>query len=58
MPRLIPFRLAAACALALALVLSIAAIAPAKGPLVNLRVVGGGNKVLADVTLAAGTTSI
>lgn len=58
MPRLIPFRLAAVCALAFAFVLSIAAIAAAKGPLVNLRVVGGGSKVLAEETLAADTTSI
>jgi hypothetical protein len=58
MPRLIPFRLAAVCALAFAFVLSTAAIAAAKGPLVSLRVVRGGSKVLAEETLAAGTTSI
>jgi hypothetical protein len=58
MPRLIPFRLAAACALALALVLSTAALAGSKGPLVSLRVVGGGGRVLAEETLGAGTTTI
>jgi hypothetical protein len=58
MPRLIPFRLAAACALALALVLSTAALAAAKGPLASLRVVGSGGRVLAEETLRAGTASI
>ena len=58
MPRLIPFRLVAACALALVLVLSSAVAAVAKGTPVDLRVVGGGNKVLADEALAASTTSI
>lgn len=58
MPRLIPFRLAAACALALVLVLSTAVAAAAKGTPVDLRVVGGGNKVLAEKALSASTTSI
>jgi hypothetical protein len=57
MPRLASFRLAAACALALLFVLSTAAAAVAKGPLVDLRVVGGG-KTLAEETLGAATTSI
>lgn len=57
MPRLIPFRLAAACALALVLVLSTAAVAVAKGTPANLRVVAG-QKVLAERTLATGTTSV
>jgi hypothetical protein len=57
MPRTIPSRLAAACALAFILVLSNAALAAAKGPLANLRVVAG-QKVLADKTLGATTTSV
>jgi hypothetical protein len=56
MPRLTPFRLAAACALAFILIASTAAIAAAKVP-VNLRVVGGG-KVLAEESLKAGTTKV
>lgn len=56
MPRLIPFRLVAACALACALVLSLAAIAAAKVP-VDLRVVAGG-KVLAEEAGQTGTTSV
>lgn len=47
MPRLISFRLAAACALALSLTLVCAAGAAAK-PLAELRVVGKGGKVLAE----------
>jgi hypothetical protein len=58
MPRLIPFRLVAACALALVLVLSTAVAAAAKGTPVDLRVVGGGSKVLAEKALSASTTSI
>jgi hypothetical protein len=58
MPRLIPFRLAATCALALVLVLSTAAMAMAKGTPVDLRVVGSGNKILAEEALGATTTSI
>jgi hypothetical protein len=57
MPRLFPFRLAAACALALLLLISTAAIATAKVP-ASLRVVGGGGKVLAEGTLNTGTTSV
>lgn len=57
MPRLIPFRPIAACALALALVLSLAAVAVAKVP-ADLRVVGGGGKILAEETLKTGTTSV
>jgi hypothetical protein len=56
MPRLIPFRLAAVCALAFTLVLSITAIAVAKVP-ADLRVVGGG-KTIAEATLKTGTTSV
>lgn len=58
MPRLIPFRPAAVCALAFVLVLSVAAVAAAKGPVAGLRVVGSGGKVLAEDSFGAGTTSI
>jgi hypothetical protein len=58
MPRLIPFRLALACALALLMSLSIAASALAKGVSADLRVVGKGGKVLTEQTLSAGTTTI
>lgn len=57
MPRLIPFRLAAACALALILALSTTALAVAKVP-ADLRVIGGGGKALAEMTLKTGTTSV
>jgi hypothetical protein len=56
MPRLIPFRLAAVCALAFTLVLSTAALAVAKVP-AELRVVGGG-KTIAETTLKTGTVSV
>ena len=58
MPRLISFRLVAACALALALSLTMAAGAVAKGFTANLRVVGSGEKVLAEKTLGTATTSV
>jgi hypothetical protein len=58
MPRLIPHRLAAACALALVLVLSVAAMAAAKGPPIDLRVLGGAGKVLAEDSFGAGTASV
>jgi len=48
MPRLIPFRPAAACALALVLVLSFAAGAAAKRPVAQLRVLGGAGRLLAE----------
>lgn len=53
MPRLIPFRLAAACALALLLFLVVdvttgSTIAPAPKGFVFLRVIGAGGEVLAD----------
>jgi hypothetical protein len=57
MPRLISFRLVIACALALLLVASTAALAAAKVP-VGLRVVGGGGKVLAEEALRTGTTAV
>jgi len=56
MPRLIPFRLAAACALALVLVLSLTASAAAKGPVADLRVIGGGGKVLGEDSFGAAKT--
>jgi hypothetical protein len=58
MPRLIPLRLAAACALVFALVLSLNAVAAAKGVPADLRVVGAGGKVLAETSLRTGTTSV
>jgi hypothetical protein len=58
MPRLISFRLAAACALALSLSLPIAAGAAAKGFSAELRVVGAGGKVLAERTVSTATTSV
>jgi len=58
MPRLVPSRLAAVCALALILVLSTAATAMAKGPLAELRVVGTGGKVLAEDSFGAMTATI
>jgi len=57
MPRLIPFRLAAACALALVLSLPFAASAVAKVS-ADLRVVGKGGKLLTEQTLRTGTTAI
>ena len=56
MPRLIPFRLIAASALALLIVISSAAIAVAKVP-ADLRVVAGG-KTLAEGSLKTGTTTV
>ncbi|HYJ21821.1 MAG TPA: hypothetical protein VEW07_07355 [Solirubrobacterales bacterium] len=58
MPRLIPFRSAVVCALALMLSLSITAGAVAKGVSADLRVVGKGGKVLTEQTLSTGTTAI
>jgi hypothetical protein len=58
MPRFVPFRLAAACALALILSLSIVASAAAKGVSADLRVVGKGGKVLTEERLSTGTTAI
>jgi hypothetical protein len=57
MPRLIPFRLVIACVPAVLFAASTAAIATAKVP-VDLRVVGGGGKVLAEEALKTGTTSV
>jgi hypothetical protein len=58
MPRLIPFRLAAACALALSLTLLFTAVAAAKGLRADLRVVGSGYKVLAEKTVPSANVSV
>ena len=57
MPRLIPIRLAAACALALLLFVSTTAVASAKKVEADLRVVAK-HKVIAEETLKTGTISI
>lgn len=58
MPRLVPTRLLIVCALVALIVLSSAAMAPAKkGPVANLRVVAAG-KTLAEESLALGPVSI
>lgn len=58
MPRLIPFRLAAVSALALALLLSSAALALAKGPVADLRVVGADGKILDEDSFGVGPASV
>jgi len=59
MPRLVPFRLAAACALALISMLLLTASAVAKGSVADLRVVGKGGKVLDEDSVGvAGQVSI
>lgn len=58
MPRFVSFRPAAACALALLIVLCIASTAAAKAPRVDLRVVGSGGKTLSEQFIGARTTSI
>jgi hypothetical protein len=58
MPRLVPFRLLAMCALALLIVLSTASLAAAKAPRVDLRVVGKGGRTLTEQFINAKTTSI
>jgi hypothetical protein len=58
MPRLVPYRLAAACALALTIALSLAAGAAAKGPVADLRVIGKGGKVLAEDSFGAFTQTV
>jgi hypothetical protein len=57
MPRLIPFRPAAVCALALLMILSTAAGASAKKVTADLRVVASG-KTLAEESLATTTTKV
>jgi hypothetical protein len=58
MPRFISLRLVAACALALSLSLPFAASAVAKGFTAQLRVVGAGNRVLAEKTVTTADTSV
>jgi hypothetical protein len=58
MPRIIPFRLAAVCALALSLTLAFAGLAMAKGPTADLRVVGTGGKVLAEKPVPTAKVSV
>jgi len=59
MPRLVPFKLVAACALALTFLLSFAAAAPAKGPIASLRVAGKKAKVLGETSFGvAGQVSV
>lgn len=59
MPRLIPFKLAAACVLALVFVFSAVALASAKGPVAGLRVIGKGGKILAEDSFGvAGEASV
>jgi len=58
MPRIAPTRLAAACALALALLFSTVAVAAAKGVSADLRVIGAGGRALAEETLRTGTTKV
>lgn len=56
MPRLVPFRPAAVCALALISMLALGATAAAKGPVASLRVVGKGAKVLDEDSFGVGGT--
>jgi hypothetical protein len=58
MPRSTPIRLAVVCALALSLTFVLTAVAAAKGPLAELRVVGSGGKVLAEKPVAMADTSV
>lgn len=58
MPRIIPFRPAAACLLAISLTLAMAAGASAKGFQAELRVVGSGGKVLVEKPVATATTTV
>jgi hypothetical protein len=56
MPRITPIRLAAACALLLALSLSV--VPAAQGFSAHLRVVGAGGKILAEKKVATATASV
>lgn len=58
MPRITPFRLAAVCALALSMTFAFTALAAAKGPKADLRVVGAGGKVLAERTVTSANVSV
>jgi hypothetical protein len=58
MPRFTPFRLAAVCALAVAVSLAVSAPALAKGFSADLRVVGKGSRTLAEGPVTTATTSV
>lgn len=58
MPRITPFRLAAACTLALSMALACAAGASAAGFKAELRVVGSGGKVLVEKPIATASTTV
>jgi hypothetical protein len=58
MPRLIPFRLVATCALALILSLCVTVSAGAKGTVAELRVVNAAGKQLAEEALKTGTVTV
>src|SRR5215218_6329239 len=58
MPRFTPFRLAAACTLALSLSLVLATGASAAGFKAELRVVGSGGKALVEKPIATATTEV
>ncbi|HSC22010.1 MAG TPA: hypothetical protein VLC07_09800, partial [Solirubrobacterales bacterium] len=58
MPRITPFRLAAACTLAMIMSLAVTAGASAAGFKAELRVVGSGSKVLAEKPIATATTTV
>jgi hypothetical protein len=58
MPTLVPFRPAAACALALLVVLCASQPASAKGVPASLRAVGTAGQVLAEKKLRTGTTTV
>lgn len=58
MPRITPFRLAAACTLALSMALACAAGASAAGFKAELRVVGSGGKVLVEKPIATATIAV
>ena len=58
MPRSTPTRLAAVCALVLSLTFAFAAMAAAKAPLAELRVVGSGGKVLAEKAVPMANTTV
>jgi len=58
MPRITPFRLAAACTLAMIMSLAVTAGASAAGFKAELRVVGSGSKVLVEKPIATATTTV
>jgi len=58
MPRITPFRLAAACSLAMIMSLAFTVGASAAGFKAELRVVGSGSKVLAEKPIATATTTV